>query len=91
MNPAKVLATGATEIRDVFAQEDIHGILLSYLDGLQVAFALAITLGGISLLAALFAPWKRVNVGRAFSPTSDNTAGNSESDCIRDFIRLLSD
>ena len=75
MNPEKVLATGATEIRNVFSQEDVHGILLSYLDGLQVAFALAITLGGISLLAALFAPWKRLNVGRAFGLTSENTTG----------------
>jgi hypothetical protein len=52
VNPAKAPATGATKIRGVFAQGDVHGTLLSYLDGLQVAFALAITLGGISLLAA---------------------------------------
>ena len=72
VDPAKVLATGATEIRNVFAKEDVHGILLSYLDGLHVAFALAIALGGMSFLAALFVPWKRVNVSRAFGVTSEN-------------------
>jgi hypothetical protein len=65
VSPAKVLATGATQIRTAFSKEDIHGILLSYLDGLHVAFALAIAISGISLIAALFSPWRRVNVSRA--------------------------
>jgi MFS transporter, DHA2 family, glioxin efflux transporter len=62
VNSAKVLATGATDIRTSFAGEEIAGIVLSYLDGLHVVFALSITLSGLSLIVALFAPWKRVNV-----------------------------
>jgi hypothetical protein len=73
VSPAKVLATGATEIRTAFAKGDLHGILLSYLDGLHVAFALAITISGISLAVAVFAPWRRVNVRRAFGTASEST------------------
>jgi MFS transporter, DHA2 family, glioxin efflux transporter len=62
VNAAKVLATGAADIRDVFAQDNIYGILISYLDGLHAVFALAIALSGLSLVVAIFAPWRRINV-----------------------------
>jgi hypothetical protein len=60
----------------VFAQGEVRRILISYLDGLHVAFALSVSLAGISLLAALFAPWTRVNVGRAFGLTSEKSLEN---------------
>ena len=69
-NPARVLATGVTDIRSVFAPSVIPGILLSYLDGLHLVFAVAIGLGGGSLIAALFARWHRINVGKAFGITA---------------------
>jgi hypothetical protein len=62
VDSAKVLATGATDIRTSFGGDEIAGTILSYLDGLHVVFGLAITLAGLSLIVALFAPWKRVNV-----------------------------
>ena len=61
VNPAQVISTGATDIRNAFAAKDVAGILLSYLAGLHVVFALAITLSGLSLVVAFFAPWKRIN------------------------------
>jgi hypothetical protein len=62
IDSAKVLATGATDIRTSFGGEEIAGIVLSYLDGLHIVFAMSITLSSLSLIVALFAPWKRVNV-----------------------------
>jgi len=77
-SPAQVLAVGATQIRVSFAKEDIPGILLSYLDGLHVAFALAIALSVVSFLAAFFAPWPwgKINVGKVFQVPSESSAEN---------------
>lgn len=69
MDPGLVVATGATQLRDTFADKDIGGILIAYMDGLKLAYALAIALAGISLPVALFAKWKnlkpKVEVGAA--------------------------
>ncbi|KAL6713737.1 hypothetical protein ACLMJK_008229 [Lecanora helva] len=60
VSPKLVVATGATELRDVFAEKDIHGIIVAYMDGLKVAYALAIALAGVSLPVAFFATWKNI-------------------------------
>jgi MFS family permease len=65
VDPAIVVATGATNIRTAFPAEDVMGILLSYLAGLHVVFAIAITLAGLSLVSAFFAPWTRINAMKA--------------------------
>ncbi|OIW24129.1 efflux pump antibiotic resistance protein, partial [Coniochaeta ligniaria NRRL 30616] len=38
---AKLLATGVSDIRDVFPAEQVPGILLAYMEGLRVPFAIA--------------------------------------------------
>jgi hypothetical protein len=82
VSPAEVLAVGATQIRASFAKEDILGIILSYLDGLHVVFALAIALSVISFFAAIFAPWPwgKINVGKVFQVPSESSAENPVKD-----------
>lgn len=53
VNPARVVATGATELRTVFGAAILPGILRSYMSGLQDAYALAIALGGVSCVIAI--------------------------------------
>ncbi|MCJ1243670.1 hypothetical protein MMC30_000867 [Trapelia coarctata] len=65
INPARIIATGATEIRNVFPAKDVHGILMSYLAGLHVVFAMAVALAGLTLVVAAFAPWRRINASAA--------------------------
>ena len=60
VSPALVVATGATELRNVFSAEQIPGIVLAYMDGLKLTFALAIALTGVTLPIALFAKWRNV-------------------------------
>lgn len=55
-----MVATGATELRDVFSAEQIPGIVLAYMDGLKLSFALAVALAGVTLLIAMFAKWRNV-------------------------------
>ncbi|KAL8775751.1 MAG: hypothetical protein Q9203_003776 [Teloschistes exilis] len=62
ISPAKVVATGATSLRDTFTPEQLPGIIASYLSGIHLAFALAVGLIGFSLLAALAAPWRKIGV-----------------------------
>lgn len=65
LNPAVVVATGATDIRKVFTGKDLPRVLLSYMDGLHVVFAMAIALSGLTLVVAVFAPWRRINMSAA--------------------------
>lgn len=60
VDPQLVVATGATELRDVFTPQEIPGIIVAYMSGLKVTFALVIALGGITLPIALFAKWRNV-------------------------------
>lgn len=62
INPAQVIVTGATEIRNVFPAKDVPGILLSYLAGLHGVFAMTIALAGLTVVVAGFAPWRRINL-----------------------------
>ena len=60
VNPKLVVATGATQLRTVFTEEQIPGILVAYMDGLKITFALVVALAGITVPIALFAKWKNV-------------------------------
>ena len=66
VDPARVVLTGATEIRTTFPPQALPGILRSYLAGLRVVFALGIALGGVAVVIAVLSPGGRINVKRAF-------------------------
>ncbi|KAF1955665.1 putative MFS transporter [Byssothecium circinans] len=52
VDTAKLISTGATELRRVFSGEELHAILEIYLDGLRAGYYLAITCGAVGLLLA---------------------------------------
>ena len=60
VDPAMVLATGATDLRRFFQGDELAGILQAYMAGLRVAFAIAIALGGCATIIAFFLPWKSI-------------------------------
>ena len=60
VSPSLVVSTGATQLRSVFSTTNIPGILVAYMDGIKLTFALAIALAGITLPIALFAKWTNV-------------------------------
>lgn len=57
VDPLHVIAVGATELRSAFAADQIPGIIVSYMDGLRVVFALCIALAGCSTLISFAMPW----------------------------------
>ncbi len=61
VNPLSVVATGATEIRNVFPADQVPGILLAYMDGIKVSFAIAVGAVGAAFVVSLFSSWKRLN------------------------------
>lgn len=67
VDPTLVLITGATEIRKVFAREELQGILLSYMTGLKAAFAMAIAAAGLTVFASFLPEFKSIRgrVGKA--------------------------
>ena len=60
VDPALVVATGATQLRHVFPTVEIPGISAAYMDGLKATFALVTALAGITMPIALFAKWQNV-------------------------------
>lgn len=55
-----MVGTGAADLRAVFSAEELPGIILAYMDGLKLTFALAVALAGVTLPIALFAKWQNV-------------------------------
>lgn len=65
VNPAEVIATGATQIRDKFRPDQVHGIVLAYMAGIKVALAIGIAGTGIGLLISVCNRWKRLGMEEA--------------------------
>jgi hypothetical protein len=61
VDPAKVVAAGATAIRGVFPAEVIPGILESYLSGIRVAFAIMIAGAGFATVTSVIGKWNKLD------------------------------
>ncbi|UKZ81758.1 hypothetical protein TrVFT333_009531 [Trichoderma virens FT-333] len=63
VNPALVVGTGATDLRRVFSEDQIAGILVAYMQGLKASFAIGIASSGIALIIiVLFQRWNKLNI-----------------------------
>ncbi|KAG9792244.1 MFS-type transporter grgE [Exophiala dermatitidis] len=60
VNPALVLATGATDLRRVFPGDQIHGILSAYMEGLRVPVAICIACACVTFLLAFTPRWESI-------------------------------
>ena len=65
IDAGKVLATGASKLRETFLAEQIDVILASYMSGLRDTFALSIAITGCAFLACWVAPWQSIKRGVA--------------------------
>ncbi len=62
IDPASVVNTGATDLRNVFSADQVPGILLAYISGLKIAFAIALASTGVAfIIITLFQKWNRLN------------------------------
>ncbi|GAP88446.1 putative major facilitator superfamily transporter [Rosellinia necatrix] len=62
VDPSLVLATGAGQLRSVFTEEELPGILAAYLEGIRATFILSTTVVGGAFLLAFFLPWKKLDL-----------------------------
>ena len=65
VDPAELLHLGATQLRDVYSGDQLQGVLVAYMDGLKVSFAIAIALLGLGFLFALAPKWDDFRPGQA--------------------------
>ncbi|GAB1313725.1 hypothetical protein MFIFM68171_03935 [Madurella fahalii] len=61
VDPADMIATGATMIRIAFPADQVDGIVAAYMAGIKVALAIAIGGTGLGFLLALCGKWNRLN------------------------------
>lgn len=61
VDPLVLLATGATQIREVFLAEAVPGILVAYMAGIKMALAIAVGAVGVSFVVSLFGNFGRLN------------------------------
>ena len=59
---AKVVMTGATDLRNTFPAEQIPGILKAYMAGLRVPFAIALACCCLGTVLAFTPQWKKIKV-----------------------------
>lgn len=62
VDPLLVVGTGASDLRRVFSQAQIPGILVAYMEGLKTSFAIGIASSGIAfMIIVVFQRWNRLN------------------------------
>lgn len=61
VDPALVVASGATELRNIFSADELGGILIAYMAGIKVTFAITIAAMGISAPISRLSRWKKIN------------------------------
>lgn len=60
LEPAQVVAMGATDLRRAFSGVELSAVLAAYTDGIQTALILSIALAGAATLASLLIPWRSI-------------------------------
>ncbi|RFU33349.1 hypothetical protein B7463_g2991, partial [Scytalidium lignicola] len=60
VSAATVTSVGISDIRSHFATDVVPGIIVSYLDGLKVSYAISIALGGIAVIVSLASKWTNI-------------------------------
>ena len=70
VDPKVVALTGATQLRSVFSASDIPGILVAYMDGLKVSFAIVIATTCIAFLLTFTPRWNDNIKGKVGAATS---------------------
>jgi hypothetical protein len=56
-------ASGGVDLRKVFSEDQIPGILVAYMKGLKTSFAIGIVSSGIAfIIIVLFQRWNRLNI-----------------------------
>ncbi|KAL1893965.1 hypothetical protein Sste5346_006106 [Sporothrix stenoceras] len=65
VEPALVILTGASELRNVFSADVLPGVLDAYMAALKAAFAVGIAFCGVAFLFSFAIPMKRLPKGAA--------------------------
>ncbi|KAH8424836.1 MDR family MFS transporter [Aspergillus melleus] len=61
VNPPTVVASGATQIRTAFAPDQSPGIVMAYMAGIKIGFAICIAATGAAFVSSWFSPRGRLN------------------------------
>lgn len=62
VDPALVLATGASQLREVFSKADLPGVVEAYMQGIQATFAVATGMAGVAFLLSFLIPSSRLSL-----------------------------
>jgi MFS transporter, DHA2 family, glioxin efflux transporter len=75
LDPATVVATGATKLKDTFSAIDLPGVIRAYMSGLKDAYALGIALAGCALvISVLFVLFDRRKLNHEQKAAADSGA-----------------
>ena len=55
-----VIATGASELHNVFPPDVLPGVLQAYMVGIKAAFAVSLAFSGVAFLSTLAIPFQRL-------------------------------
>lgn len=62
VDPGMVIATGATELRQVFDPSQVEGIIEAYMEGLRTPFIISIACAGVAVILAAAPRWERIKL-----------------------------
>ena len=68
LDGSAVIAVGVTNLRQTFTDQELVGVVNSYMDGLKVAFAIVIVLTGCATVCSFALPWISIKTKQIASP-----------------------
>ena len=65
IDPTKLIAAGASQLREVFTAEQLPIVLDGYMAGIRAAFTIAIGMTGFACLVSFLSSWKNLHEQKA--------------------------
>lgn len=79
LNPVDVINTGATELRQIVPEQDLHQVLVVYNSALRQTFIVALAMGCIAIFGAVWVEWRSVKGKQGPSGGTDKSKGKDEA------------
>ena len=80
ITPAKVVASGAANLRQFFPlREDLDGVVKAYMVGLKDAWLFSLAAAGMSLLLVFAAEWKSIKPEAVKARTTAKAASQTQA------------
>lgn len=84
LSPEDIVNTGATDLRSIVPDNELHGVLVAYNSAIRQTFLVACVVGSLAVLGAVLVRWQSVKSKHGEKPLPD--AKKAEEEKVADEV-----